>query len=441
MKAPPILVIDDDVSIAEMVEAFLSANGYKVTVASDGDTALQLLRTRDFPVILSDIYIDRITGLDVLREARARDERAAVILMTARGSVRTTVEAEREGAFDYLAKPFDMASLLRVVEKALEARAAETSTELATEPDFGGMIGYSPAMVEVYKKIARSARSEETVLIVGETGVGKELVARSIHENSARCSKAFCAVDSGAIPGTLWEAEIFGAVKGAYTGADREHRGIAEIAAGGTIFFDEVGEIPLEFQPKLLRFLQEKEYRPVGASAMRKADVRVVAATNRNPEQMIAEGTFRPDLYYRLNVLRIDVPPLRERREDIEFLAKRFLSDALAQTSKHIDLDPGALEALRAHTWPGNVRELRNTIYRLVAMNPPGRITAHDLRLALTAQATDTDENPSDELDAVERQQIRKILEQTGGNKTRAAEILGIQRRTLYKKLARMEKE
>jgi transcriptional regulator with PAS, ATPase and Fis domain len=248
-------------------------------------------------------------------------------------------------------------------------------------------------------------------------------------------------VDSGAIPGTLWEAEIFGAVKGAYTGADREHRGIAEIAAGGTIFFDEVGEIPLEFQPKLLRFLQEKEYRPVGASAMRKADVRVVAATNRNPEQMIAEGTFRPDLYYRLNVLRIDVPPLRERREDIEFLAKRFLVDALAQTSKHIDLDPGALEALRAHTWPGNVRELRNTIYRLVAMNPPGRMTAHDLRLALTAQATDAEENPSDELDAVERQQIRKILEQTGGNKTRAAEILGIQRRTLYKKLARMEKE
>lgn len=441
MKAPPILVIDDDVSIAEMVEAFLSANGYKVTVANDGETALQMLRTRGFPVILSDIYIDRITGLDVLREARARNERAAVILMTARGSVRTTVEAEREGAFDYLAKPFDMASLLRVVEKALEARAAETSTELATEPDFGGMIGYSPAMVEVYKKIARGARSEETVLIVGETGVGKELVARSIHENSSRCSKAFCAVDSGAIPGTLWEAEIFGAVKGAYTGADREHRGIAEIAAGGTIFFDEVGEIPLEFQPKLLRFLQEKEYRPVGASAMRKADVRVVAATNRNPEQMIAEGTFRPDLYYRLNVLRIDVPPLRERREDIEFLAKRFLVDALAQTSKHIDLDPGALEALRAHTWPGNVRELRNTIYRLVAMNPPGRITAHDLRLALTAQTTDTEENPSDELDAVERQQIRKILEQTGGNKTRAAEILGIQRRTLYKKLARMEKE
>lgn len=444
MKKPRILLIDDDESITAAVEAVLSAHGYEVTVANEGDEALGLVREGRFPIIVSDIYIDRVTGLDVLREARQGGREPAVILMTARGSVRTTVDAEMGGAFEYLAKPFEMRSLLAVIERAQSylARPAAEPEDGEDLEQFGRMIGFSPPMVDVYKKIARAARSRDTVLIAGETGVGKELVARAIHDHGPRASAPFVPIDAGAIPGTLWESEIFGSVRGAFTGAERDRPGVIETARGGTVFFDEIGEIPADFQAKLLRFLQEKEYRPVGSGAPRKADVRVIAATNRPLEAMVRGGDFREDLFYRLNVLRIEVPPLRERRSDIALLVKRFLDEASSAAGKRIWFEPEAGRLLEEHSWPGNVRQLQNTIQRVVALNAPGPVSAGTLLPLLGETAIESEgEEESGELSEVERRQILKVLDETGGNKTKAAAILGIQRRTLYKKLARMARQ
>jgi DNA-binding NtrC family response regulator len=432
MPEPAILVVDDDESIARTVSRFLQAKGYGVTVALTGEDALEQARSGRFGIVVTDIYIDEVSGLDVLKTARDANPAAAVILMTARGSVRTTVEAEAGGAFEYLAKPFDMGALLAVIERARAAAAPEPETPAEDLEPFGRMLGFSPAMVEVYKHIARFAHSEETVLVTGESGTGKELVARALHDNSARARAPFIPVDCGAVPGTLWESELFGSVRGAFTGADRDRSGVIESARGGTVFLDEIGEVPLEFQPRLLRFLQEREYRPVGAPAPRKADVRVVAATNRPLEEMAANGRFRQDLLYRLDVLRIDLPPLRERRGDIPVLVRRFMAGAHG-----VWLEDAAIESLAAQPWPGNVRQLQNTVARLLALRPAGPVTREDVLDLLDAAEPD-DLEESTHLDDLERRQILRVLEQTGGNKTRAAELLGIQRRTLYKKLARI---
>lgn len=329
-----------------------------------------------------------------------------------------------------------------MIEKGSRSRdVPDEATSVEDLQQYGGMIGFAPSMVEVYKRIARSAKSNETVLILGESGVGKELVAKAIHDNSARSKSPFVAVDSGAVAGSLWEAEVFGALKGAYTGADRDRAGIIESARGGSVFFDEIGEIPHEFQAKLLRFLQEKEFRPVGAGAPRKADVRVMAATNRNLDEMVLTGNFREDLLYRLNVLRIEVPPLRDRRPDIPFLVKRFLDDACENSAKRLWFEADAGKLLAEFDWPGNVRQLQSLVRRLVAMESAGAISAVVVQRELEQNQRGEPEEEITELDAVERQQIMKVLKQAGGNKTKAAEILGIQRRTLYKKLARMESE
>ncbi len=436
MPNPAILVIDDDPSITTTLSSFLKAKGYNVTVANDSDDALEVVAAGQHRLILCDIYIDRLTGLDILRAARERDPDARVILMTARGSIGTTVEAETGGAFDYLAKPLNLKDLLAVIERATRNSAAPAEQPPTEDlQEFGGMIGFAPAMVEVYKRIARFAKSDETVLILGDSGVGKELVAKAIHDHSKRSGKSFVALDSGAVAGSLWEAEVFGALKGAFTGADRDRPGVIDGAQGGTVFFDEIAEIPLEFQAKLLRFLQEKEFRPVGSNRAKHADVRVLAATNRDLEEMVRREIFRADLFYRLNVLRIEVPPLRSRRTDIPFLVKRFLDESCEKASKKLWLVGGASDALAQYEWPGNVRQLQNVIRRLVAMEPPGAIPEEAVRRELEAGEA---EDEATGLDAVERQHILRVLEQTEGNKTKAAGILGIQRRTLYKKLARM---
>ncbi len=444
MEKPSILVVDDEESITTNIAAFLRARGYEVTAVNDGEDALQAVQEGRFSIIVSDIYIDRVTGLDVLERAKQAGGNPAVILMTARGSVRTTVEAEVGGAFDYIGKPFEMRTLLAAIERAeVYLAQSEAPPEAEDESEaFGSIVGFSPQMVEVYKKVARSARSEDTVLIVGETGVGKELVARAVHDHSSRAKGPFVPVDAGAVAASLWESEIFGSTRGAFTGADRDRPGVIESARGGTVFFDEIGEIPLDAQPKLLRFLQEKEYRPLGSGVPRKADVRIIAATNRSLETMVRDRAFREDLFYRLNILRIDIPPLRERRSDIPFLVKRFFSEATAVAQRHVWLEPGAERMLNDSAWPGNVRQLKGTIQRIVALSVQGPISEETIRPFLSHQALDAEhEEPTGELDEMERRQILRVLQETGGNKTKAAEILGIQRRTLYKKLARIERE
>jgi DNA-binding NtrC family response regulator len=390
-------------------------------------------------LVLSDIYIDRVTGLDILKAAKDANPACAVILITAKGSVRTTVEAEARGVFDYLAKPLELSDLLEVVERAARSLQPE-ERRVADAASDEEMVGVTPVMVELYKNIARAARSEASVLIRGETGGGKELVARAIHLASSGAEQPFVPVDCAAIPENLWESELFGAIKGAFTSAEKDRAGIVEQARSGTVFLDEIGEIPTSFQAKLLRFLDAKEYRPVGATAPRMARVRIVAATNRPLEAMVEAGEFRADLYHRLNVLQIQVPPLRERSQDIPLLANRFLNEANRRQGRHARLEPAAMKALQAHEWRGNVRELKNVIERMVAMFSPGLLGEAEVRRALaTGLAEEAPSNNAQTLEDAEKRHVMEALRLSGGNRTLAAERLGIQRRTLYKKLERWD--
>jgi len=431
---PAVLVVDDEESILLPLATFLETKGYPVTTAGEGQAALKLAASAEFPVVISDIYIDRVTGLDVLRTAKKANPDCAVILMTARGSLETTVEAEAGGVFEYLAKPVDLTRLLAAVERASAAPPEESPD---TAPPLEGVLaGNAAAMVELYKQIASAARADSTVLIFGETGTGKELAAQAIHRNSRRKIKRLVTVDCGAISENLWESELFGAVKGAFTGADRDRTGLVREADGGTLFLDEIGEIPLSFQTKLLRLLQAREIRRVGASASEAVDVRILAATNRRLEEMTEAGKFREDLYHRLNVLRVAVPPLRERRSDIRLLAQRFLEQSNQRNGKAVRLQAAASAALENYSWPGNVRELENAIERLVARAWGSDIAEAEVQTALALAKA-----PPEALDDVERQHVEEVIRQCEGNITRAAERLGIQRRTLYKMLERWKAE
>lgn len=435
---PPVLLVDDDEEITFPIATFLEAKGYPVTVTNKGSEGLRLTQTAQFGLIVADIYVDRVTGLDILREAKKADPRSAVILMTAKGSVRTTVEAELWGAFDYLPKPVDLNHLLEVLQRAELSLQPKEAPPPEARSGAAEIVGVTPVMVELYKDIARAARSDATVLIRGETGSGKELVARAIHAAGGRANQPFLPVDCTAIPENLWESELFGSTRGAFTSAEKDRAGIIEQAYGGTVFLDEIGEIPVSFQAKLLRLLESKEYRPVGASAAKMVSARILAATHRQLEGMIQAGEFRADLYHRLNVLRIDVPPLRERADDIPLLAARFLADVNARQDRHARLEPEAIKMLAAQEWPGNVRELKNTIERMVAMSSPGPLGEAEVRQALGPNATPT--RPAANaltLEEAEKEHVLEALRACGGNRTLAAERLNIQRRTLYKKLER----
>jgi DNA-binding NtrC family response regulator len=323
----PLLLVEDDPSVRSTITTFLELEGYAVESVSSTTEALARLAANSYPVVVSDIYIDQRTGIDVLNAARAVHPQCAVILMSARGSMETVMAATRGGAFDYIAKPFELDSLLEIIKRA-ENAAPEGEEDEEVEPEEPlptEMIGSSSRLVEIYKTISRVAPTDALVLIEGETGTGKELIAHMIHANSLRANQPFLPVDCASLAPTLIESELFGAVRGAYTGADRDRSGIFEAANGGTVFLDEIGEIDLNFQLKLLRFLQEKEIRPLGSSKPKKVDVRILAATNRNLRRMVEEGKFREDLWYRLDVVRIEVPPLRERRGDVPLLAGTFL--------------------------------------------------------------------------------------------------------------------
>jgi DNA-binding NtrC family response regulator len=434
---PPVLLVDDDEGITFPIATFLEAKGYPVTVTNNGSEGLRLTQTGQFPLILADIYIDRVTGLDILKAAKKADSSSAVILMTAKGSLRTTVEAESSGAFDYLPKPVDLNHLLQVLQQAeLSLQPGEAPPPEATLGE--EIVGVTPVMVELYKDIARAGRSEATVLIRGETGSGKELVARAIHAASCHAKQPFLPVDCAAIPENLWESELFGSTRGAFTSAEKDRAGIIEQARGGTVFLDEIGEIPISFQAKLLRLLEAKEYRPVGSSVAKAVSVRILAATHRQLEAMIQAGEFRADLYHRLNVLRIDVPPLRDRVEDIPLLAARFLADANARQGRHARLERLAVKMLETQAWPGNVRELKNTIERMAAMSSPGPLGETETRQALGAGAAPgRPAADAQTLEEAEKEHVLEALRACGGNRTLAAERLNIQRRTLYKKLER----
>jgi DNA-binding NtrC family response regulator len=433
-----LLVVEDDNAVRTTITTFLEVEGYEVDAVASSRDALERLSVNSYPIVISDIYLDERTGLDILQAARQVDPRCAVILMTARGTMETVMKATAGGVFDYIAKPFELDRMLETIKRAeaeITASGAGGETEIEGLPETE-MIGSSAPMVELYKTVSRVAPTDATVLLEGETGTGKELIARMIHRNSQRGSQPFVPVDCGAIAPSLLESELFGALKGSYTGADRDRVGVLEAASKGTVFLDEIGDIDLGFQLKLLRFLQERQVRPVGAARARDVDVRVLAATNRDVQQMVDDGKFRQDLWFRLNVVRLKVPPLRDRHGDVRLLAGFFLRKYNERYGQQARLIESGLQAMEHYRWPGNVRQLQHMLERLVILAPHGRLDAEAVREAI--RAMESREQVSESLADAEAEQIRRVLAATKGNKSHAAKILGIERKTLYRKLERM---
>ncbi len=434
----PLLLVEDDASVRNTIITFLELEGYQVHAVSTTHEALRRLGERAYPIVLSDIYLDERTGLDVLAAARQANPRCAVILMTGRGSMETVMKATEGGAFDYIAKPFKLDHMLEALKRAEAAMSpgeedGETGIDDLPESE---LIGSSMAMVELYKTISRVAPTDATVLIEGETGTGKEMIARMIHTHSRRAGAPFQPVDCAAIAPSLLESELFGAVKGAYTGADRDRTGVFEAAHHGTVFLDEIGEVELGFQTKLLRFLQERTVRPLGSARTHEVDVRVISATNREISKLVEEKRFREDLYYRLNAIPLRLPPLRERSGDIPLLAHYFLKKYNERYALASKLTSSGVEAMQSYTWPGNVRQLQHMMERLVILAPAGRIDDEAVGDAITA--TEPRDSASETLADAESEQIRRVMAATNGNKSRASRILGIERKTLYRKLERL---
>jgi DNA-binding NtrC family response regulator len=431
-----LLLVEDDQALQFTIQTALEEKGYQVEAVSTTEEAIERLAGEKYPIVISDIYVDERTGLDVLNEAKRKDPQCSVILMTGRGTIETVRAASRGGAFDYIAKPFELDVMLDAIERAEAARAGEEDEVEDEELPETEMIGSSPAMIEIYKTADRVAETDATVIIEGETGTGKELVARMIHNLSRRASHSFVAVDCAAlVSSNLLESELFGAMRGAFTGADRDRLGVLEAAAKGTVFLDEIGEIDLKFQLALLRFLDTRQVRPLGAARSKEVDVRVIAATNLNLQRLVDEHKFREDLWYRLNTVRISLPPLTERRGDIPLLTQFFLNKYNERYNRKVKLVDSGLRALQNHIWPGNVRQLQHVIERLTILAP--RVDAESVGQALTAM--ESRDKAVETLAEAGEDQIRKILQATGGNKSKAAQLLGIERKTLYRKLERMK--
>ena len=430
-----LLLVEDDAALQFTIQTALEEKGYEVKAVSTTEEAMDRLQDEAYTIVISDIYIDEHTGLDVLNAAKRKDPQCSVILMTGRATIETVRAASRGGAFDYIAKPFELDTMLQAIERAEAARSGEeegTKDEELPETD---MIGSSPAMVEIYKTVDSVAETDATVIIEGETGTGKELVARLIHKLSRRKDQPFVAVDCGSIASSLLESELFGALRGAFTGSDRDRVGVFEAANKGTVLLDEIGEIDMKFQLALLRFLDSRQIRPVGAPRSKEVDVRVIAATNRNLRRMVDEQKFREDLWYRLHTVRIVLPPLTERRGDIPLLVQFFLNKYNQRYERKVKLMDSGLRALQDHTWPGNVRQLQHVIERLTILAP--RVDAEAVEEALADMGSR--ERPVETLADAAEDQIRKILAAVGGNKSKAAQLLGIERKTLYRKLEKMK--
>ena len=435
---PHVLVVDNEQEMVKLVQRHLEGEGFAVTPAHSGAEALAALGRDEYDVVVTDLVMDEIDGLAVLREAQRLQPRARVILMTAFASLETAIAALRQGAYDYLSKPFKMAEVTVAVRRALEDQRLRDENrrlreEVGRQYAVTNLLGRSRAMQSVFDQIAAVAASEATVLLMGESGSGKELAARAIHWNGPRRARPFIAVNCAAIPDTLLESELFGHEKGAFTGAERRRRGLFAEASGGTLFLDEIADMSLALQAKLLRALQDKTVRPVGGNEETRLDVRVISATNRDLASRVGSGTFREDLYYRLAVIPIRLPSLRERREDIPLLAQHFLQRAAARLSKPaLRFSDEAMDWLVKQPWPGNVRQLENVVERAATLTRETTITPADLTTDLCAPET-TGDRPRPTLGEIEKQYIDRVLAETKGDKNAAARILGVSVRTLQR--------
>jgi DNA-binding NtrC family response regulator len=429
-----ILIVDDDGETCRFMAELLERPDREIRTTQHVSEALTLVR-QPFDLLISDINLDaQQNGMDVLRAFKQANARGHVVLISGFGTLQTAIDAVRAGAFDYISKPFNISEVKATVERALSDVGMPAAPRPSLDVPPPGLIGRTAGMLSVYKQIAHAANAAAPVLIIGDSGTGKELVARAIHAHGRRAGRPFVPINCGALTESVLESELFGHTRGSFTGAIADTKGIFEQATGGTVFLDEIGETSAALQVKLLRVLQEGEVRPVGGSRLVKVDVRVVAATNVDLEREVAAQRFRQDLFYRLSVIVIRVPALRDRREDIPLLIQTFLQNACARAGKRIELSPAAISALTAYRWPGNVRELENTIERLVVFSRGSVIDVSDLPFKATGP--DLHERlfadlPS--LDEIERRYLLHVIEQVGGNRTRAAEVLGIDRRTLYR--------
>jgi len=445
-----ILIVDDELSMREFLTILLEREGYRVEQADTAEGALSLLENEEFDLVVSDICMPGLSGLTLLEKIKQMTPETAVLMITAFTTAEQAVEAMKLGAYDYIAKPFKVEEIKVLVKNALEKRYLQRENsrlrqEIRKENDFSGLIGKSRIMRDIYSLIEKVAVSTANVLILGESGTGKELAARAIHDNSTRRDKQFVAVNCGAIPDTLIETELFGHKKGAFTGAVTDRAGLFEQADGGTLFLDEVGEVPLQLQAKLLRVLQERELRRVGANDDRKVDVRIVAASNRNLEDQVKEGTFREDLYYRLNVVELRMPALRERPEDIPLLIEHFYVKLVQQPYTKDDITPEAMKVLLAYLYPGNVRELENIVERCLIIGDR-KITLESLPQQVlncgsdapaTVELAPEGMNLEEYLDSVEKTFLQQALARSGGVKKRAAELLGLTFRSFRYRLAK----
>ena len=434
-----VLVVDNDPAMVTLLERHLEAEGHQVTALTRSQEALDVLGGEDVDVVLTDLVMDEVDGRALLQEAQRREPHPRVILMTAFASLETAIEAIRLGAYDYLTKPFKLGQVSVAVKRALDdRRLREENRRLRAEMDqkFGleSIIGESRAMVELFEKVRAVAGSDATVLLLGESGTGKELVARALHRLSARKDRAFVPVNCAAIPEPLLESELFGHEKGAFTGADRRRRGLFAEADGGTLFLDEVGDLPPGLQAKLLRTLQDRVIRPIGGREDVQLDLRVIAATHRDLPTLVKDGNFREDLYYRLAVLPIRLPTLRERPTDIMLLATHFLRRATERLGKSVTgFDEAATAWLTGHRWPGNVRELENVVERAATLTQGAEVTRKDLGVEFATASAGGGMRPT--LAELEDAYMQRVLEEAGGDKRAAARILGVSVRTLQRKL------
>lgn len=443
-----ILVVDDDIVAAELLAEVLTKEGYDAQTATCGLDAVRMGEEKQFDVVITDLNMPDISGLDVLKAFKKSSPQTFTIVITAFGSFETAIKAIQNGAYDYISKPFKMDDIKQKVSAAIEQQRLlrkQMAPQEKSMTSLSFIIGNSPKMLEIYKLVAKVAGSDVTVLIQGESGTGKELVARAIHDNSPRAEKHYVAINCAALPETLLESELFGHAKGAFTGAMTDKKGLLEEADGGTCFLDEIGDMSLPLQTKLLRVLQDHEIRRVGGNQSVRVDIRVLSATNRDLAAMVKSGQFREDLYYRLNVVTIKLPALREHPEDISPLADHFLRKSNLKTNKNVrGISKEAMGLLMRYDWPGNIRQLENAIERAVALTTNAVLLPSDIPEELQQMEEAPKELLSGNfhtLEEIKKQYIQQVLKRTGGNQNLAAEILGINRKTLYRMLKEWEKE